>query len=166
MYGRVDMRMLQWILSFMCERWDLKTPVNKLLDVGIAYGTLAVYTRLTSGNTTALYGADYPGAALSDDMKALMGIRMEYMNAELNDFPDDYTGFDAAILTETIEHFNYHPLQTLQRIRVRMNDGSALFVSTPASPSGAFGIKDHNALPHAKLIPRDGPQPEYVDGHV
>jgi 2-polyprenyl-3-methyl-5-hydroxy-6-metoxy-1,4-benzoquinol methylase len=58
------------------------------------------------------------------------GLSFARGNIELAPIP--WAGkFDVVILTEVLEHFNFQPLPTLQKIHGALADGGVLFLSTP-----------------------------------
>ena len=69
-----------------------------------------------------------------------------------------------AIFTEVIEHLNFHPLPTLQKIRNSLRPGGSLMVSTPDAESD-WGQK----LTYYSRL-NDMPQPSrdvaWVDDHI
>lgn len=103
--------------------------INRVLDIGCAYGTLAVYSK-------ELFGAEVYATDFMDYISE--GLIKEYSliysknNIELDKFPWDIK-YDIIILTEVLEHLNFQPLFTLKKIRELLSENGSIFLSTPDS---------------------------------
>lgn len=104
-----------------------------VLDIGPAYGTLAAYSRILSpdADIVAVDARRY----MSDNVIQEFGITFISGDIERDILP--YRDFGAVILTEVLEHFNFHPVPTLHKIRGMMAPGGKLFLSTP--DAGSWG---------------------------
>lgn len=113
-------------------RWlyrDLPTfkETPKVLDLGIGYGTLAVYCSLV--RDCELYGLDF-NSAFNENVRQKFGIQYQQANLEKDDIRFD-TQFDVIIFTEILEHFNFDPVPTLHKIKKLLKPGGILYLSTP-----------------------------------
>jgi 2-polyprenyl-3-methyl-5-hydroxy-6-metoxy-1,4-benzoquinol methylase len=104
--------------------YKLLPKSKKTLDIGCAYGTLAVMMKLRGDDVVA---SDMNNTFINTKMLADEGIGWQKINIEKSDIKDKY---DLITLTETIEHLNGNPLKPLQRIFNALTDGGHLFVST------------------------------------
>jgi len=101
---------------------------RRCLDVGCAYGTLLVYTRILSG--CEAYGIDFVPAYLGEAVCQAYDLRFAVSNVELDPLPWDVT-FDAIILTEVLEHFCFSAVPTLRKLRQHLGEDGQLYLSTP-----------------------------------
>jgi 2-polyprenyl-3-methyl-5-hydroxy-6-metoxy-1,4-benzoquinol methylase len=97
---------------------------KKTLDVGCAYGILAMMLKERGDDITA---SDMTDKYTSLKMFKDAGIKFQINNIEKEDLKGK---FDLITLTETVEHFNSNPLKPLTRLYNALNDGGRLFVST------------------------------------
>jgi 2-polyprenyl-3-methyl-5-hydroxy-6-metoxy-1,4-benzoquinol methylase len=97
---------------------------KKSLDVGCAYGILAMMLKERGDDVTA---SDMTDKYTSLKMLKDAGIKFEINNIEKEDLKGK---FDLITLTETVEHFNSNPLKPLTRLYNALSDGGRLFVST------------------------------------
>lgn len=102
--------------------------IDNILDIGSAYGTIALYARLNTGaNVYALDLTKY----ISDDLLAKYGIHYTAKNIETEDIIYDHK-FDLIIFTEVFEHLNYYCIPTLIKIIEILDDNGVIMFSTPA----------------------------------
>jgi cyclopropane fatty-acyl-phospholipid synthase-like methyltransferase len=131
-----------------------------VLDIGCAYGTLALYARKRL-NADVL-AVDAIEQSVIRQLLAEHGIRYAKCNIELDSLPAGQ--FDLVIFTEAVEHLNFHPVPTLTKIRESLRPGGLMALSTPDA-SSAWG----RALTHYKSL-AEIPEPEagkpWIDGHV
>lgn len=100
----------------------------KILDIGSAYGTLAIYLkRLFNAD---VYCLDLTKGFIPPQIIDKYNFNFELGNIELDTIPWNEK-FDICILTEVIEHFNFHPLQTLIKIKQSLTQNRILYISTP-----------------------------------
>lgn len=100
----------------------------RILDVGCGYGTLlSLAVELYDGAGTCL---DIKGF-LPTSVGEQSDLRFIKANAELDPIPGG--PYDLVIMTEVIEHFNFHPLPTLRKLYAALLPGGRLFLSTPDS---------------------------------
>jgi SAM-dependent methyltransferase len=147
------------IPEWMYEDWK-EQKVERMLDIGCGYGTLALYCKKLFD--CKIFCTDFVDTYLSKSLVRKYKFRFETNNIELDDFPWN-TEFDIIILTEVLEHFNFHPLPTLKKIRSLLSENGKLYLSTPdASQWGR--IKQHYSRLDEMPIPKRGLP--IVDAHV
>ena len=132
---------------------------RKCLDIGCAYGTLALYCRRVLGCQT--YCTDLIPNYMNPSLAASNGFVFQVNNIELDPFPWK-TSFDLILLTELIEHFNFHPVPTLEKIRGLLAPGGRLYISTPDALR--WGREGH--YPTYRSMPLPTRETPYVDRHV
>lgn len=144
-------------------RWmyaDRRMPVRRSLDIGCAYGTLSLLSQ--SLFTCQVYCTDFVATYLSPSLVAKHGWHFAVNNIELDAFPWDTT-FEVIILTEVLEHFNFHPVPTLTKIRSLLSERGHLYLSTPDAHEWG-----HLSQPYASLAAIPLPQQgmPVADTHV
>ena len=103
--------------------------VLKCLDIGCGYGTLALYVKKLYENDVEVYCTDI-GRNLSETLAGHYHLHFFLHNIELDPLPWDER-FDLIIMTEVLEHLNFHPLPTMKKIRTLLNPGGRVYLSTP-----------------------------------
>lgn len=121
----------QWIY----EDWA-KPKIERCLDIGCAYGTLALYCKKLFG--CEVYCTDFVDTYLSQSLVKKYNFRFETNNIELDPFPWDVE-FNVIILTEVLEHFNFHPVPTLKKIHKLLSEDGKLYLSTPDASLWEWG---------------------------
>jgi 2-polyprenyl-3-methyl-5-hydroxy-6-metoxy-1,4-benzoquinol methylase len=104
--------------------FNLLPKSKKTLDIGCAYGILAMMLNKRGEDTTA---SDMTDKYTSLKMLKDAGIKFELLNIEKQDIKGK---FDLITMTETIEHLNSNPLKSFIRLYNALNSGGHLFVST------------------------------------
>lgn len=99
---------------------------KKSLDVGCAYGILALMMKLRGDDVTT---SDMTDKFTSLRMLKDQGIKFVKSNIEKEDIKGKY---DLITLTETVEHLNSNPLPAIKRIYNALNPGGHLFIATVA----------------------------------
>ncbi|HYD06204.1 MAG TPA: class I SAM-dependent methyltransferase [Reyranella sp.] len=133
----------------------------RVLDVGAAYGTLAVFTRRALGAEVIAIdalSAYHPKALFERE-----GIRHLVRDVERQPLAD-LGPFDLVIFTEVLEHLNFQPVPTLTKLRDVLVPGGWLMLSTPDAASGwGRQLKYHQSLPE---LPAVDPAAPWIDDHV
>ena len=106
------------------EVYKLLPKSKKTLDIGCAYGTLALMMKLRGDDVVA---SDMNETYINTKMLKDQGIEFQKINIEKTDIRGKY---DLITLTETLEHLNSNPLEPLRRIFNALEVGGHLFVST------------------------------------
>ena len=144
----------QWILED-----HRRLGFTRCLDIGCAYGTLAVFGRRLG---CAVYCTDFNGTYMSPLLRETYGLHYAVNNIELEPLP--WPGqFDLIILTEVLEHFNFHPLPTLKKIRDLLTDDGRLYLSTPDAAEWGRQTKYYRSL---EEIPLPDAARQVVDDHL
>lgn len=138
---------------------SLKYKYNNILDIGCAYGTLSVFAnRIFNCNS---YCIDFMEEYFSAKLQNKYSLNFKVCNIELEDISWKER-FDAILLTEVIEHFNFNPIPTMLKIKKLLVPGGRLYISTPdASRWGR--LSHYNTF-------KDMPSPQcgipIIDDHV
>jgi SAM-dependent methyltransferase len=147
------------IPKWIYEDWT-KKPVERFLDIGCAYGTLALYCKKLFN--CEVYVTDCVDTYLSQSLVKKYNFMWNVNNIELDPFPWNVK-FNAIIFTEVLEHLNFYPVPTLKKIRnLLLNDGK-LYLSTPDASQWGKVTKYHSNLGKMPL-PRKGLP--LVDDHI
>ena len=150
------LRIPQWMTDLSAEGFK----AERVLDIGCAYGTFALYCRRTFD--CEVYCIDFTDIYLSPALREKHAFHFAVNNIEREDFPWPIR-FDAIIFTEVIEHLNFHPLPTLQKIRNLLTPGGKLFLSTPDAAEWGRATRYYSRLDD---IPPPGKPLTVVDDHV
>lgn len=101
------------------------------LDIGCAYGTLLVFCKklLTCDR---LVGVNHPSEPnnLDEQVMTKFGIDCQLIDVEAP-YVHAIKIYDIVIFTEILEHLNFYPVTTLEKIRECMREGARLYLSTP-----------------------------------
>ena len=125
--------LLYWL---SISEWILDQSITNVLDIGTAYGTLLLYTMLNH-NCNA-YSIDNK-QIMSNELIDKYNIKFQMKSIETDEFEYDIK-FDAIILTEVFEHFNFKPIATMKKIADMLTDDGMIYFSTPDSnKSGKLG---------------------------
>lgn len=104
--------------------FNLLPKSKKSLDIGAAYGILALMMRLRGDEVKATdMVSKYTCLKMLKDNK----VKFEFLNIEKENVKGKY---DLITMTETIEHLNSNPLSAIKRLYNALNPGGHLFVST------------------------------------
>lgn len=133
---------------------------SRCLDIGCAYGTLALYCERTLGSE--VWCTDIRADYLSQVIVDRHGFNFAVNNIELDPLPENTT-FDIILFTEVLEHLNFHPLPTLQKIRDRLSSKGRLYLSTPDAKEWGIG---KNRFQTYRDMPRPDPTKHLHDGHI
>lgn len=134
-------------------------PCNSSLDIGCAYGTLALFCRRVLGCDT--YCSDFTDAYFTKRLLQL-GIHFAQNNIELEPLPWDRQ-FDIVVFSEVLEHLRFSPLPTLQKIHHLLAPEGRLYLSTPdAAHQGRLTTyhKDYRKMPDPVQVA------DVIDDHV
>ncbi len=143
----------QWIAE------QPRTDNMKCLDIGCAYGTLAIYTHYAT--RAEIYCTDCTDRYISKELIHAYGLKFATNNIELDEFPWDIQ-FDIIIFTEVLEHLNFHPDRTLHKIRSLLKPDGYLYLTTPdASQWGR--TKYYKKLSD---LPQPNKDHDIIDDHI
>jgi len=141
------------------RRYSKTKKVKNVLDLGIAYGTLGIFTKM---NTECnLYGVDFI-KYMSEELIENYNINYSIKNIELDELNFNVK-FDIIIFTECFEHLNFNPIPTLNKIKNLLTDDGVLMFSTPDSDSSWGKLSKYKTY---KDIPLPNEQSEILDKHI
>lgn len=146
-----------WMAEDFTER-----RIRRCLDIGCAYGTLLRYVQLLTG--CEAFGIDFVDTYLSPSLRSAGGIRFAVCNIELDALPWP-PGFDVIVLTEVLEHFNFHPVPTLRKISGLLSPGGLLYLSTPDASQWGRVYKYYSSY-RSMPMPAESLRHRIVDDHV
>jgi SAM-dependent methyltransferase len=147
------------IPGWIWQDWRGRTVAN-CLDIGCAYGTLALFAGKATGCQT--FCIDFVGTYLSKRLATERGLRFAVNNIETQAFPWPID-FDVIIFTEVLEHFNFHPVATLTKIRDLLSSDGRIYLSTPDASEWGRVTRYYRTLDE---IPEADPSCAVVDDHV
>jgi len=151
LYWRI---MPKWIVED-CK----KNKIKRILDIGGGYGTLSLFFKKESG--CDVYFIDFISDYINNNLIKKYNFNFKVCNIETEEIPWNLK-FDVILLTEVIEHFNFHPLKTLKKLRKALADNGSLYLSTPDSLS--WGKLSRYAT--VDDMPIVGDKIKIVDEHV
>ncbi len=124
-------------------------PLGDVLDIGPAYGALACYaSSLGATSVTTLDRVPYMSLEVIDQFK-LIALEGDIERNCPTLAPKTY---NTIIMTEVLEHLNFHPLATLKKIHDSLRTRGILYISTPDQES-AWG-KLTKRYAEVGLLPR------------
>lgn len=143
---------------------DVPVTLGHVLDIGAAYGTLAAYASLLgAASVTVIDKLPY----ITPEVKAEFGLTVLLGDIERQEVGHKLPAqYDTIILTEVLEHFNFHPLPTMERIVAALNPGGVLLLSTPDQASWGKQACYFSCL---NDMPPYGPghiDDPWIDGHM
>jgi 2-polyprenyl-3-methyl-5-hydroxy-6-metoxy-1,4-benzoquinol methylase len=104
---------------------------RRILEIGSFLGPVSVSLRQMGYDVSAV---DIPEFHQSDRLRALYGRHgVDYRAANLrhHKLPYDSGAFDAVIICEVIEHFNFNPLPVILEINRILKTGGHIYVGMP-----------------------------------
>lgn len=152
---------LYWLhIPAWVSEWSVLAKPQRILDIGSGYGSLAVFSAIETG--AKVFCLDWEPHRLAETLVKRHGLEVAGGNVELMDIPWQEP-MDAILMTEIIEHFNFHPVPTMQKVCRAIRPGGRLFLSTPDSDSWGRVTDlydDYRAMPYPD------PRLALVDRHV
>jgi SAM-dependent methyltransferase len=142
--------------------WIDKLPVVKsAVDIGSAYGTLLLYAS-KQHQASRLVAVD-PCNYMSKILIESHGVQK--INADFERQEIDCGGrFDLVLFTEVLEHLNFYPASTLEKLHALLNDDGHLILTTPDAQEWGRVLDHYPAL--EKIPPFSGQSSTWFDGHV
>ncbi len=144
---------LDWIRHFK--------SVKRVVDIGVAYGTLLLYT-------IKYHQPEY--ALAVDALNAfsptlLKRYDIQYLNQDIErSVFESCEQCDLVIFTETLEHLNFNPIPTLTKLRRMLSQDGHLILTTPDAVEWGRVTKYYPSLD--AIPPYTGQNAEWIDGHV
>jgi SAM-dependent methyltransferase len=139
--------------------------LGKVLDIGPGYGTLAALSTRMGGQVTTLDRIPFISATVAET------FGLTCIEGDIERYTDDLPlkMYNTVIMTEVLEHFNLHPLPTLEKVAAHMKKGSMLLLSTPDSLAKWGPIKGQRDLGNMTRfdpIKHTYTCPEWRDAHI
>ncbi len=145
--------------------WMRWYGLGRVLDVGPGYGTLACYAHKQGATQVCTVDrTPYISPEVAEEFKLLCITR----DIERETFLD-YSIYNTVIITEVLEHFNFHPLPTLEKLAGHMAHKGVMFLSTPDSEGGWGKLAGQPELGKMKNFDQDTMgyyDPPWIDAHV
>lgn len=126
-YGLAEYKYWAKLLEWMYLSDNYKKKKITVLDIGCAYGTLAVFAKMNFN--ADVYCIDI-AKLFPKKLSEKLGIVFKCCNIEKETIPFD-TKFDIVIFTEVFEHLNFNPIATLIKIKKSLKKDGAIYFSTP-----------------------------------
>jgi len=140
--------------------WSRKNKVTHCLDIGSAYGTLAIFAKKIFN--CKIYCIDFTDRYISTQLISDNNINFSISNIEIDKVPFDLK-FDMIIFTEVLEHLNYNPINTLKKIRNSMTADGVLYISTPDAKDWGKVTKYYKKY---TMMPEPNTIKPTIDDHV
>lgn len=152
---------LYWLhIPGWISEWAASTRPTRILDIGAGYGTLAIFCAKLTG--AAVYCLDIETHRIAESLRDANGlvVRLGSIETDSLDWADTV---DAVVMTEVLEHFNFHPVPTMEKIAAALASGGRLFLSTPDSVS--WGRVEDGPGSYQDL-PSPDPDAPFEDRHI
>jgi SAM-dependent methyltransferase len=159
-YGIEEFRYWSQVPGWIYEDTRDRRP-KRCLDVGCAYGTLLLYTKMLTGCDA--YGTDFIEGYMSPRLLQKYDIRYCISNVELSSIPWQES-FDLIIFTEVLEHLNFQAAPTLRKVAERLTAGGRIYLTTPDAAEWGRVTKYYASYVELPQPVDDGRQP--IDDHV
>ncbi len=155
-------KIASWIVEDSINRsYIQKKPATSILDLGCGYGTLLAFS-------AKIYGAE--GACmdvityLKPEIMKKYNLSFIKSNIEKDPFPLREKQFDVIIMTEVLEHLNFHPVPTLKKICKILKDDGVFFISTPDADEGwGRTTKYYTSVDNIPAVNQDA---KWIDDHI
>jgi len=145
------LRIPQWIYEDFANY-----KIERCLDIGCGPGTLALYCHKLTGCDTYCVDCD---VRLCKSLIKKYNFHYDISNIEIDPFPYSVK-FDIIILTEVLEHLNFHPVPTLKKICNLLSEQGKLYLSTPDGGWFQWGrITEYYSTINDMPLPKKGLQP-------
>ncbi len=155
------LRIAGWITENALERQFVEQkPVTTVLDLGCGYGTLLAFAT-TSYAARGICFDVVP--YIQPAVQTRFGIEYREIDIEKDPFPASLQ-VDVVLMTEVIEHLNFHPKTTLSKIFAVLKPGGSFFVSTPDADKGWGRVYDY--YDSIDSMPLPDPDAQWIDGHI
>jgi len=137
--------------------------LGDVLDIGPGYGTLACYaSRLGAKSVTTLDRVPFLSQAVIEEFK-LIALEGDIERDCPTLAPNTY---DTVIITEVLEHLNFHPLLTMLKIDESLRAYGTLYLSTPDQLSWGKLTKHYQRLIDIPVYHNRKKDEEWKDEHI
>jgi len=133
--------------------------VARILDIGCGYGTLLAFSSMVYGSAGSCLDINN---YLQPAFLQAHGLQFAKGNIELDEIPWGER-FDVVLMTEVLEHFQFHPLPTLRKIRDALAPGGVFFLSTPDERDWGREYRYYRKLSE---MPPPTPGKQLPDAHI
>ena len=137
------------------------SKVKRVADIGAAYGTLLLYA-IKCHDPAYCLAMDAIGI-MSPQLIGRYNISFVKRDIERSAV-DDIGTFDVLLFTETLEHLNFHPVQTLCKLRKMLSANGHIILTTPDAVEWGRVTQYYESLD--AIPPFSGQRVEWIDGHV
>ncbi len=157
-----------WIRQDVELQQHNNTGMVSILDIGPGWGTLScVLSRMYADSGKVL--AIDRHQLMSEDVIREYNLGYQTRDIERQSCPRAPFGWDIVIMTEVLEHFNFHPVRTLQHIKDQLSERGRIYLSTPNQLDCWGKVRRYPTL--AEIPPFDPGlhtynDPVWFDGHV
>jgi SAM-dependent methyltransferase len=158
-YRVEETRYWTWIPVWLVQDFTAQKP-EVCLDIGCGYGTLSTFMRLKFNSR--VYCTNIASGSISPELVEKFDLQHQVNNIELEPLPWETT-FDVVLMTEVLEHFNFHPLSTLMKIRESMKENAPLYLTTPDAREWG---RAENIYSDLSAIPQPDASQTILDAHV
>jgi SAM-dependent methyltransferase len=148
----------EWIRKFDCSFY---TP-GRGLDVGPGYGLLACHLSDCGITMDTMDRHTY----ISDRLANRFELTRHTGDIEREGYQVIASTFRIIILTEVLEHFNFHPVPTLVKLRNFMKADGRLYLSTPNSSSWGILSGSLSKIPTYNPLEQSYDNPPWKDQHI
>ena len=132
----------------------------RCLDIGCAYGTLALFCERVLGAEVSC--TDIRTDYISEVILDRHGFNFALSNIELDPLPWNTT-YDIILFTEVLEHLNFHPVATLRKIGGHLGPHGRLYLSTPDAREWGRAESRYQAY---EEMPKPDASRHLHDGHI
>lgn len=155
------LRIAGWITENALERrFVAEEPVTTVLDLGCGYGTLLAFA--TTSYAARGFCFDVV-PYIQPAVQSRFGIEYRKVDIEKDPFPAAMQ-VDVVLMTEVIEHLNFHPKTTLDKVFAVLKPGGSFFVSTPDADNGWGRVYEY--YDSIDSMPPPDPGAQWIDGHI
>jgi 2-polyprenyl-3-methyl-5-hydroxy-6-metoxy-1,4-benzoquinol methylase len=164
----VRIEQLYWLAQYVLSS-EGKTLTY--LDIGCAYGTMLVFFKLLCSSKLGelncnLYCLDFV-PILSPSLAKHLNVKYSVSNIETHPFPFQLQNFDIIVLGEVLEHFNFHPFPTMNKIRNILSKNGILILSTPNQNDKLWSLsKTAKQYSHFSQLPYPNNSTMPLDAHI
>jgi SAM-dependent methyltransferase len=154
-----------WMVVDAIDRIYTKDePVNQILDLGCGYGTLLAFASTIYGVDGICFDKlDNFGAYGVNNFNKKYHLAHVQGDIERGPLPGSKQ-FSVIIMTEVMEHLNFQPVPTLQKIYKVLAPGGSFFLSTPDADLG-WG-RNYKYYKNLSDLPRLDANADWIDDHI
>lgn len=149
-----------WLCQYIEDYLAHNEQQPRILDIGPGYGLLACLASQYGAQVITMDRVPFITVDVAKEY-SLGSIQDDIERSNLK------STFDAIIMTEVLEHFNFNPRPTMKKIAGMLNHNGRIFLSTPDSDS--WGRLDtYKSVDDIPNFPPNGTLkwPEWRDQHI